>query len=271
MKNLLITGGLGYIGSSLIRQLDFSKYNKIIIVDLNLFETEKSILKSITDENMKKKIVIKNINFMNYKSLENIFLSYNIQVVIHLGGLVGDPACAFNIELTDKINTISTNKIVDFSIKYGVSKFIFASSCSVYGINENVCIETTKPKPISEYAISKLNGEKKLYSVKDKIDEIIIYRFSTLYGVSNRVRFDLVANLFYAKARWENSITLFGGWHCRRARRRPPGRTPARAAGSPASTGRRATRPCPPRRGRAPPAPSPRHSQAPRRRRRGPH
>ena len=215
MKNLLITGGLGYIGTSLVKQLNIAKFNKVIIVDLNLFETEDNLLQSITDENIRKKIVIKKINFINSNLIENIFISYKIDVVIHLGGLVGDPACAFNIELTKQINTIGTDKIVDLSIKYGVNKFIFASSCSVYGINEKICTEKTEPKPISEYAISKLNGENKLYSVKDKFDEIIIYRFSTLYGVSERIRFDLVANLFYAKAKWENSIALFGGWQWR--------------------------------------------------------
>jgi nucleoside-diphosphate-sugar epimerase len=215
MKNLLITGGLGYIGSSFIKQLNFENYSKIIIVDLDLFETSKELLQSITYENNKKKLVIKKINYLNLLSLENIFQTYNINVVIHLGGLVGDPACAFNLNLTKQINTIGTNKIVDLSIKYGVSKFVFASSCSVYGINDQICLETTEPKPISEYAISKINGENKLHSVKDKFDEIIIFRFSTLYGVSDRIRFDLVANLFYAKAKWENCITLYGGWQWR--------------------------------------------------------
>ena len=215
MQSLLITGGLGYIGSSLLNQLNIEDYDNIVIIDLDLFKTEKKILKSINKNKDRGKIVIKKINFTNIIALDKIFSYYKINIVAHLGGLVGDPACSYNISLTNKINTIATNKIIDLSIKHKVAKFIFASSCSVYGINENICNEKTEPKPISEYAVSKLNGEKKLHSVKDKFEQITIYRFSTLYGVSERVRFDLVGNLFYAKAKWENVISLFGGWQWR--------------------------------------------------------
>lgn len=215
MKNLLITGGLGYIGSSLIKQLNLNDYDKVVIIDLDLFDTGKKIKEFINQNNIENKIIIKKINFTNTKALDQIFLSYKINIVVHLGGLVGDPACAFDIKLTEKINTTATYDIVDLAVKHNVYKFLFASSCSVYGINEEVCDENTNPKPISEYAISKLNGEKKLYSVKDKLEEIIIFRFSTIYGVSDRIRFDLVGNLFYAKAKWENNISLFGGWQWR--------------------------------------------------------
>ncbi len=215
MNNILITGGLGYIGSSLIKQLNFKIVNKIVIVDLDLFHTKEQINSFIKKNNIESKVIIKKINFANIIVLDEIFKLYKIDMVIHLGGLVGDPACAFNIELTKKINTDATNKLVDLSVKHRVAKFIYASTCSVYGINEQLCSEHTEPKPISEYARSKLEGEIKLHSVKDKFDEIIILRFSTLYGVSQRIRFDLVGNLFYAKAKWEKSISVFGGWQWR--------------------------------------------------------
>ena len=215
MKNILITGGLGYIGSSLMKQLEFNNVNKIVIVDLDLFHTEEKLKNLFKKKNAESKVIVKKINFVNTFALDKIFKEHKINIVIHLGGLVGDPACAFNIQLTKKINTIATNELVDLSVKHGVVKFIYASTCSVYGINEKLCSENTEPKPISEYARSKLEGEIKLHSVKDKLDEIIILRFSTLYGVSERIRFDLVANLFYAKAKWEKSISIFGGWQWR--------------------------------------------------------
>lgn len=214
MSNLLVTGGLGYIGSQLVKDLNFSKYKKIIIVDLNLFDTKESLL-NLINKSDKDKIYFSELNFSNISALEELFQKFEIDIVVHLGGLVGDPACAYNLKLTQKINVEATENIIDISIKYGVKKFIFASSCSVYGINEDVCSELTEPKPISEYAVSKLQGENKLKLLKNKFEEIIIFRFSTLYGVSERIRFDLVANLFYANARWSNKITLFGGWQWR--------------------------------------------------------
>ena len=215
MKSLLITGGLGYVGSALLNQLDFEDYDNIVIIDIDLFHTENQILKLIKKKKNKNKVVIKKLNFIDTIALNNVFKEFKINVVVHLGGLVGDPACSYNKKLTNLINTTATNDIIDLSIKHKVEKFIFASSCSVYGINDELCSEKTEPKPISEYAVSKLNGEKKLIKVKEKFKEIAILRFSTLYGVSERIRFDLVGNLFYAKAKWEKTISLFGGWQWR--------------------------------------------------------
>lgn len=215
MKNLLITGGLGYIGSALLNQLDFEDYNNIVIIDLDLFETKSQILKLIKEKKNINKFIIKKLNFIDTVALNKIFKYYKINVVVHLGGLVGDPACSHNKKLTNLVNTIATNDIIDLSINHRVEKFIFASSCSVYGINDGLCDEKTEPRPISDYAVSKLNGENKLIKVKEKFKEVAILRFSTLYGVSERIRFDLVGNLFYAKARWEKTITLFGGWQWR--------------------------------------------------------
>ena len=214
MGDIIITGGLGYIGSSLLDQIDVDSYDNIIVIDLNLFNTYEKILKKV-NKNKKTKLIIKKNNFADFKVINHIFKNYKVETVIHLGGLVGDPACAYDLSLTEKVNSTATDNLVDLSVKNQVRKFIFASTCSVYGMNEQVCDENTQPNPISEYARSKIKGELKLTSLKDKFEEVIILRFSTLYGVSERIRFDLVANLFYAKARWENVITLFGGWQWR--------------------------------------------------------
>lgn len=214
MSDIIITGGLGYIGSSLLHQIDIESFDNVIIIDLDLFNTFEQILKKI-NKNKISKLIFKKNNFANIEVIDQIFNKYKVDTVIHLGGLVGDPACAIDLTLTNKINKIATENLIAVSAKNKVRKFIFASTCSVYGVNEKICNERTEPNPISEYARSKLKGEMALSSFQDKFEEVIILRFSTLYGVSERIRFDLVTNLFYAKARWENTITLFGGWQWR--------------------------------------------------------
>ena len=115
MSNLLVTGGLGYIGSQLIKDLNFSKYEKIIIVDLNLFGTKERLFNLIKKSD-EKKIFFFELNFSNISALEKLFQQFEVDTVVHLGGLVGDPACAYNLKLTQKINVKATEDIVDISI-----------------------------------------------------------------------------------------------------------------------------------------------------------
>jgi nucleoside-diphosphate-sugar epimerase len=130
--------------------------------------------------------------------------------VIHLGGLVGDPACALDEELTIQINLIATRMIAQVAKGNGISRFVFASSCSVYGASDQILNEKSALNPVSLYARSKIASENVLLSMSESGFEPIILRFGTIYGLSGRTRFDLVVNLLTAKALVDKVITVYG-------------------------------------------------------------
>jgi nucleoside-diphosphate-sugar epimerase len=130
--------------------------------------------------------------------------------VIHLGGLVGDPACALDEELTIQINLIATRMIAQVAKGNGISRFVFASSCSVYGASDEILNERSALNPVSLYARSKIASENVLLGLRGDEFEPVILRFGTIYGLSGRTRFDLVVNLLAAKALVEKVITVYG-------------------------------------------------------------
>jgi len=93
----------------------------------------------------------------------------------------------------------------------GVERFIFASTCSVYGASDDTLDENSTLNPVSLYARSKIASERVLMQMADDRFAPVILRFSTIYGLSGRTRFDLVINLLTAKAITEGKITVFGG------------------------------------------------------------
>jgi len=97
--------------------------------------------------------------------------------VIHLGAIVGDPACALDEELTIEINLMATRMIAEVAKGSGVSRFIFASTCSVYGASDQVLDERSALNPVSLYARSKIASEKVLRKLADDHFAPVILRF----------------------------------------------------------------------------------------------
>jgi nucleoside-diphosphate-sugar epimerase len=130
--------------------------------------------------------------------------------VVHLAGLVGDPACAVDPEFTRHTNIIATRMAKDVAQAMGIHRFVFASSCSVYGVSEREVRETDALNPVSIYAQTKIDSEQELLAgLRDEFYATIL-RFATVFGDSRRPRFDLVANLFTAQAMTDGLITVIG-------------------------------------------------------------
>lgn len=202
-KYVLVTGGAGYLGSVMVRKLLDEGFG-VIVLDA-LYFGDSSI-----------KPLLKHPDFIFQKgNIENIGdLSTALQkatYVIHLAGIVGDPACSVDPVFTIQTNFFSTETFIKMCKYFQIKKFIFASSCSVYGFNEKKLTEKSKTNPVSLYATSKLEAEKILLAEKHGEMEIIIMRMATLYGWSYRPRFDLVANLFAGKAAINEEIIVQGG------------------------------------------------------------
>jgi nucleoside-diphosphate-sugar epimerase len=134
----------------------------------------------------------------------------NASAVIHLAGLVGDPACAVDDDFTRHTNIIATRMAKEVAQSLGVYRFVFASSCSVYGISDEECGEHSRPNPISLYARTKVDSERELLGGGRDDFFVTVLRFATVFGHSRRPRFDLVANLFTAQAMTEGVIRVVG-------------------------------------------------------------
>jgi nucleoside-diphosphate-sugar epimerase len=133
------------------------------------------------------------------------------EAVIHLGAIVGDPACALDEELTVQVNLMATRMIGEVAKGCGVTRFLFASTCSVYGASDEWLDEHSTLNPVSLYARSKIASEKVLLRLASERFAPTILRFGTIYGFSGRMRFDLVVNLLTAKAHFEGQIPVHGG------------------------------------------------------------
>jgi len=134
----------------------------------------------------------------------------NASAVIHLAGLVGDPACAVDVDFTRHTNIVATRMAKEVAQSLGVYRFLFASSCSVYGVSDTEVDERSPLNPMSLYAHTKIDSERELlYAVRDDFF-VTVLRFATVFGHSRRPRFDLVANLFTAQAMTEGRITVTG-------------------------------------------------------------
>ena len=130
--------------------------------------------------------------------------------VVHLAGLVGDPACAVDTDFTRHTNIIATRMAKEVAHSMGIQRFVFASSCSVYGVSDAEVCETDQLNPVSLYAQTKIDSERELLASQRDDFFVTILRFATVFGHSRRPRFDLVGNLFTAQAMTDGLITVIG-------------------------------------------------------------
>ena len=196
MKKILITGGAGYIGSKLISYLTNSK-TKITILD-SFLHGQESLLPYISNKNIE---IIR--GDVRDKSILDSLLKDN-DIIIPLAALVGAPLCDKN-----KDEAISIN---EKSIKYLCKKksndqiILFPMTNSGYGIGGNeYCDESSPLRPVSLYGKTKVNAENYI----SQTNNFIVFRLATVFGVSNRIRTDLLVNNFVWKAVKEKVIVLY--------------------------------------------------------------
>jgi len=134
--------------------------------------------------------------------------------IVHLAAVVGDAACARDPESARRVNVQGTVNMLALAARCGIPRFLFASTCSVYGAsNGDVLTEDSPTNPVSLYAETKLEGERLV--LESGLPSATVLRFATLWGVSPRMRFDLAINIFVRDALCKGLAVIHGGEHWR--------------------------------------------------------
>ncbi len=203
IRNVLVIGGAGYIGSALVQRL-LELGNKVRVLDLLLYGNA-----PISEFYDHPDFELVQGDFRNIDTV--VSATKGMDAIVHLGAIVGDSACSIDQDLTIEINLRATWNIAEVGKGFGVKRFVFASTCSVYGASDEILDERSTLCPISLYARTKMESEKVLLSLTDGTFAPTILRFGTVYGLSGRPRFDLVVNLLAAKAIQDGEVGIFGG------------------------------------------------------------
>ncbi len=192
---ILITGGAGYIGSLLVPQL-LNKGHQVRVLDSLLFR-QTSMLPYFINPDFE---FIKG----DVRDVETVKKAVSgTDVIIHLAAIVGAPACKKNSQLAEDVNYQGTVNINE--ARTNSQKMFYASTGSVYGKVENICTEDLQPKPLSIYGDTKLRAEKEVM----KKGNSIAYRFATAFGLSPRLRLDLLPNDFVFNALKNHYLVVY--------------------------------------------------------------
>ncbi|MDP9568872.1 UNVERIFIED_ORG: nucleoside-diphosphate-sugar epimerase [Kosakonia oryzae] len=202
MDTVLVTGGAGYIGSHVVGIL-LNSGNIVRVLDNGMFGFQSLHPFGDNDHFELIKGDLRNISDIK-RAVKGV------HSIIHLGGIVGNPACSFDKLTCEDVNVTATLRLTELAAAAGVQRFIFASSCSVYGYGEQVFTEKSPLNPVDYYAESKIRGEEVLHDFMRDLT-VTICRFATVFGASRRMRFDLAVNGMTASAVVEGICNVHGG------------------------------------------------------------
>jgi nucleoside-diphosphate-sugar epimerase len=212
IRRVLVTGGAGFIGSHLTRRLLDAGYHVRV---LDRFDYGWSGTESIKHPRLE----IQQGDICNSRDVSRAVR--DVDGVLALAAIVGDPACNLDPEETINLNYTATKILVEACNFYGVRRLVFASSCSVYGASENdLLTERSRLNPVSLYARTRVLSENIIFDRRGDVEPVVL-RLATVFGLSPRMRFDLVVNTLTVRAVVDQRIAVHGGdqWrpnvHCR--------------------------------------------------------
>ena len=203
--HILVTGGGGYIGSTLVPHL-LDAGHQVTALDRFYFgkQTLDAAVARHGDRLLLKRGDVRTITAEDFAGVD---------AVVDLAGISNDPSCELDPELTRAINLEGSVRVATQAQAAGVSRFVFASSCSVYGHGETQHLHEGSPlNPVSLYAKCKAEAEQRIFALARKQTwTVTALRFATLFGISGRTRFDVAINVMTKNAYVDRKITVEGG------------------------------------------------------------
>lgn len=199
--NILVTGGAGYVGSVLIPEL-IKEGHFIWCLDRFFFGKDFLLSKEFEDHI---KLIQDDIRWVTPKIFENI------DVVMDLAALSNDPVGELDPQKTFEINHEGRVRIAKLSKKAGVKKYILASSASIYGQQKEIANEEYEVYPLTAYSKANRKAELDILPLVSDTFAVTLLRFSSIYGISPRMRFDLAVNGMVLDFFKNKKITIFGG------------------------------------------------------------
>jgi nucleoside-diphosphate-sugar epimerase len=204
-QTVLVTGGAGYIGSIVTRNL-LSRGYRVVVADALLFGGE-----SLLDLLSHPAFTFTKTDIADSGQVTALFARHEFDAVVHLASIVGDPACKAQPELAERTIWDGSRGIFELSERHGVGRFVFASTCSNYGKmqGQEMLDEQAPLRPVSLYAELKVRFEQYLLERSSVVDFTVL-RFATVYGLSLRPRFDLTINEFVRDALLKGELEIYG-------------------------------------------------------------
>lgn len=191
-ERVLITGAAGYIGSVVSAAL-LNRGLEVVGID-NLTFGARALPGLMAQPSFE----FETLDLNHSSDVAKCLARHRPDHVIHLAAIVGDPACKAQPELARRVNLESTKDLFLRCADVKVKRFLFASTCSNYGLSESDSLlsEDSKLNPISLYAECKVEAEQWLLAQSAEMPKRFVLRFSTAHGLSPRMRFDLTVNEF---------------------------------------------------------------------------
>jgi nucleoside-diphosphate-sugar epimerase len=205
-RHVLVTGGAGYVGSLLVDDL-LRRGHRVRVLDALVHGIVPSLLTAWGDPSFE--FIRGDVRHAEARAVA----LKDVDSVVHLAAIVGDPACAREPDLARDVNLEATKKLVDDATRAGVDRFVFASTCSNYGKRDNGSLATEEDdlKPVSLYAETKVAAELDILGRNGAGPRVsTCLRFATVYGTSPRMRFDLTVNEFTREVALGRELVVFG-------------------------------------------------------------
>ncbi|TLS46088.1 SDR family oxidoreductase [Streptomyces montanus] len=199
---ITLLGGAGYLGTVATRHLT-SLGHHVTVVDGLIYQRGDDPIRILPTAS-----AFVNADLRDPAALRAA--ATGADAVVHLGGLVGEPACALDETLAVELNYAAPVLAAEAARAADVGHYVFFSSCSVYGSREGTVDEDTAPNPLGIYARTKVLAERTLAGLMDGQD-LTVLRLATVHGRSPRQRLDSVANRMTAQAVATGRIPLNGG------------------------------------------------------------